>query len=208
MDLQIIQRLLNLTTLGTEWVLWLLFVLSIVSMGIIIERSLFFFHLRVNFEKFVQELTNSLVANDFEHAKAICRSNRSIEARVALQGLENYAQGEQSMRESMEGFLLASRPSLDRGLVVLSTLGNNAPFIGLFGTVLGIIQAFHDLSINPQGGPTVVMSSLSEALIATAVGLFVAIPAVVANNTLLRFARVHQTNSEAIINILLAHKFH
>src|SRR4029079_12034926 len=69
-----------------------------------------------------------------------------------------------------------------KNLGVLGTLGNNAPFIGLFGTVLGIIKAFADLSRNSAGGAVAVMAGISEALVATAVGLMVAIPAVIAFN--------------------------
>jgi biopolymer transport protein ExbB len=68
-------------------------------------------------------------------------------------------------------------------MMLLGTLGNNAPFIGLFGTVLGVIKAFHDLA-QSGAGPEVVMSGLSEALVATAVGLLVALPCVFAFNNL------------------------
>ena len=74
------------------------------------------------------------------------------------------------------------RVHLERNLTVLASVGANSPFVGLFGTVLGIIRAFHDLVGNVGGGADVVMAGISEALIATAVGIFVAIPAVVAYN--------------------------
>jgi biopolymer transport protein ExbB len=67
-------------------------------------------------------------------------------------------------------------------LTILATLGNNAPFIGLFGTVLGVIKAFHDLHVQQGSGIKVVMGGVSEALVATAMGLLVAIPAVIAYN--------------------------
>jgi biopolymer transport protein ExbB len=79
-------------------------------------------------------------------------------------------------------YLQKERQELERGLSVLATLGSNAPFIGLFGTVLGIIEAFSALSAD-QTGSQAVMASIAQALIATALGLFVAIPAVVAFNT-------------------------
>ena len=85
----------------------------------------------------------------------------------------------------------------------LGTLGNNAPFIGLFGTVLGIIKAFNDLAFNPEGGPSVVMSGISEALVATAVGLFVAIPAVIMFNTYNRKVKAHMSNIESIIKTIM-----
>ena len=108
------------------------------------------------------------------------------------------------MASSMEGFAVGERHKLDRGLVVLGTLGNNAPFIGLFGTVIGIIQAFHDLSSDPEGGASVVMGSISEALIATAVGLLVAIPAVIAFNSFNRVVKKHMANIQSLIKVILS----
>jgi len=75
-------------------------------------------------------------------------------------------------------------------LTILATLGNNAPFIGLFGTVLGVIKAFHDLHLQHGSGIKVVMGGISEALVATAMGLLVAIPAVIAYNA---FSKILQT---------------
>ena len=88
-------------------------------------------------------------------------------------------------------------------LVILGTLGNNAPFIGLFGTVLGIIKAFHDLSMSQNPNPSVVMSGVSEALVATAVGLLVAIPAVMAYNYYQRKVKEYVTQMEAAAKMLL-----
>jgi biopolymer transport protein ExbB len=99
-------------------------------------------------------------------------------------------------------------------LAFLGTLGNNAPFIGLFGTVIGIVQAFEALGKQGMGGgaaaasaaaPTAVMSSIAEALVATAVGLAVAIPAVAAYNFYQRHTRAVLGNTEALTNVLLAH---
>jgi biopolymer transport protein ExbB len=82
---------------------------------------------------------------------------------------------------STRSFITLRRMRLEKGLTLLATVGSNAPFIGLFGTVLGIIQAFGELS-SQSGGTASVMGAISEALIATAVGLLVAIPAVIAFN--------------------------
>ena len=109
------------------------------------------------------------------------------------------------MEQRMVSFVLAERQKLDSGLVFLGTLGNNAPFIGLFGTVIGIIQAFADLASNPAGGPSVVMAGISEALVATAVGLLVAIPAVVAYNVFQRQVKRRVSNADSLIRMLVAH---
>lgn len=105
----------------------------------------------------------------------------------------------------MASYIAGQRQNLDHGLVILGTLGNNAPFIGLFGTVVGIIQAFHDLAKNPAGGPSVVMAGISEALIATAIGLVVAIPAVIAYNSFQRLVKRKTANAEAIKRLITAH---
>ncbi len=86
----------------------------------------------------------------------------------------------QSFEKGVSSFLKEERAKLDKGLNILATLGANAPFIGLFGTVLGIIRAFAYLG--SQSGSTAVMTGVSQALYATAMGLLVAIPAVIAFN--------------------------
>jgi len=101
---------------------------------------------------------------------------------VALVGLDELARGSTAAVEAMAGARSRERLALEKHLGILGTLGNNAPFIGLFGTVIGIIKAFADLAKNQGGGAAVVMSGIAEALVATAVGLMVALPAVVAFN--------------------------
>jgi biopolymer transport protein ExbB len=100
---------------------------------------------------------------------------------------------------------LRERMKLDKRLIILSTLGNNAPFIGLFGTVLGIIKAFNDLAASGQSGVSVVMAGISSALVATAFGILVAIPAVVANNYFVSRLKQMQANTESLSGILLAY---
>ena len=201
----IVEKLLGITLLGTEWILWLLIVLSVVSVAIMIERIFFFLKIRVDFQEFSNELTKALLRNDSDGTRRLCERSQSLESQVVLRGLEYQDKGPKAMRESMEGFLIGERQVLDRGLVVLGTLGNNAPFIGLFGTVIGIIMAFKSLSLNTAGGPAVVMAGISEALVATAVGLMVAIPAVIAFNAFNRIIKRHYANAEAVMKLLLSH---
>ena len=181
-QIKIVEALLGFTLFGAEWVLWLLIGLSILSIGIILERSIFFFRLKSDFPTLSRKLSECLKQGELDKAKELCVQDPSLEAKVALWGLSHNKKSPKAIESSMEGFAMGEKHKLDRGLVVLGTLGNNAPFIGLFGTVIGIIKAFHDLSYNPDGGPSVVMGGISEALIATAVGLLVAIPAVIAFN--------------------------
>ncbi len=201
----IVETLLNMTLLGTEWILWLLLILSVVSVAIGVERLWFFYrqsHLKLST---IEEFYQTLRQRDFKKAEELCRQYpRSLEAKVALEGVQHRMGGAGAMQEAMNGYLMRQRKTLDRGLVVLATLGNNAPFIGLFGTVLGIIKAFHDLGLNPAGGASVVMAGISEALVATAVGLLVAIPAVIAFNYFQRRIKVLTTDAQAMVNTLVA----
>lgn len=203
--MNIVDSLMAVTLLGSEWVLWMLIILSIVSVAIMFERGLFFSRMGVNFGDFSQRLTDALLSDNIDQAKKICEESPSLECQVALRGLDYRSKGAKAMDESMSSFIAGQRQNLDKGLVVLGTLGNNAPFIGLFGTVIGIIKAFHDLASNPAGGPSVVMAGISEALIATAVGLMVAIPAVIAYNWFQRIVRKKLANAEAIKNLVTAH---
>ncbi len=113
--------------------------------------------------------------------------------------------GEDPMRidRAVRSYLSMERARLEQGLTILATLGANAPFIGLFGTVLGIIQAFAALGAH-QNNASDIMVGISEALIATAVGLFVAIPAVVAYNVFTRKLRVLSIRSEALKDLYLS----
>ena len=170
-----------------------------------LERWVYFALTRVHYRQFTGDLVNAFNDGDLEQAKALCERNRGIEERVVAVGLDDPNTNAQVLQGNLEGFVLAEKHKLDRGLVILGTLGNNAPFIGLFGTVIGIIKAFNDLSLNPEGGPSVVMAGISEALVATAVGLLVAIPAVIAFNIFNRIVKRRINNTHAIIQLIVAH---
>ena len=205
MEFNIVEELLGMTLLGSEWVLWLLIILSVISLAVIFERIYFFRKIRLDFADFSSKLSQHLLNEDIESVDKLCRESPALECQVFLKGLEYKEKGVEAMDQSMSGFMVSEKQHLDHGLVILGTLGNNAPFIGLFGTVIGIIQAFHDLSSNPAGGPSVVMAGISEALVATAVGLLVAIPAVIAYNGFQRVVKSKIANSEAIKKLTVAH---
>lgn len=206
MEFNIVEKLLGLTLLGAEWVLWLLLLLSIISIAVIIERLVFFMRIKQNYHEFNQKLSQFLNDEAYDQAASYCQNLHSIEAQTALVGLKNRDKGVKAVEGSMEGFIVGQRQHLDRGLVVLGTLGNNAPFIGLFGTVIGIIKAFNDLSLNPEGGPAVIMAGISEALVATAVGLMVAIPAVVAFNAFNRIVKRKIANAQSIVKVIMTYQ--
>ncbi len=196
-------KLLAFTNLGAEWVLWLLIGLSIASVGIMIERLAFFLSRRAID---VDALQARLLDGDLAGAAAAVAGRRGMEAEVVRAAVTHAAKGPEAVREVVSGTIERARIEYERRLAFLGTLGNNAPFIGLFGTVLGIIRAFVDLSRNPgAAGAGTVMAGISEALVATAVGLFVALPAVVAYNLFQRGLRRTAQRATALGHAAVAH---
>ena len=194
----------NFTLLGATWVLWLLVVLSILSIGIMIERWLYYKARTTDLDTLSGDLQTALEDDDVAAFTKKYGAQESMAARVAMRGIASKEKGIDSVSEAMNSEKALARQGLEKNLVVLGTLGNNAPFIGLFGTVLGIIQAFADLSKNSDGGADVVMDGISEALVATAVGLLVAIPAVISFNYFNRRVRLFVTSTDAIAHTVLS----
>ena len=180
--MRITEHILSFTLLGSEWVLWLLVLLSILSITVMVERAFAMSGRLDGFDTVCDKLGKALAAGNERAAREILGAPCSPEVRVALVGLGEISRGNTAAIEAMASTRSRERLSLEKHLGILGTLGNNAPFIGLFGTVLGIIKAFADLARNQSGGATVVMAGIAEALVATAVGLMVALPAVVAFN--------------------------
>jgi biopolymer transport protein ExbB len=199
---------------GAGWVMWLLIGLSVISVAIILERFWFFHSLRDDLDTLARDLRGALDRSTSDAKKRMDRSP-SAEAAVVYAGLEVYDRGPAAAEEAMDGARALQRMKLEKRLVYLATLGNNAPFIGLFGTVIGIIGAFQALGMQAQVpleqaaqaalAPQQVMVALSEALVATAVGIAVAIPAVAANNYFQRQTKRILANTEALTKVLLAH---
>jgi biopolymer transport protein ExbB len=192
----------KLALLGDVWVLWLLVAASVASLGVIIERWWLFRKNRMVFPVFLDELARRLENGDLAGARRLSTETPGVEARVALAGLRNAAKGPASVEEAMTSRLVLERGSLEKNLIVLGTLGNNAPFVGLFGTVLGIIKAFNDLAVSGQSGVNVVMAGISSALIATAFGILVAIPAVAANNAFQTKLKRTCSHAQSLIHLL------
>ena len=198
------EQFLNFALLGAEWVMWLLVGLSIVSVGVMIERGLFLRARRVDIDKLSSDAKSALRKRELEPFEKRYEGSLAMAAQVAVRGMRERDRGVDTVSESMNSEKTRARKDYERYLVILGTLGNNAPFIGLFGTVIGVIQAFQDLSSDSQGGAEVVMSGISEALVATAVGLLVAIPAVISFNYFNRRVREAVTATDDIAHTILA----
>jgi biopolymer transport protein ExbB len=216
----LIAQFTKLAMLGAEWVMWLLIGLSVLSVALMLERAFLYRKLGDDLEKLAEELRDFLRGGDLDGAKARLARSPSPAATIALAGLNESDRGPEAAEESMAGATARTKLGLERNLAFLATVGNNAPFIGLLGTVIGIIQAFDALKGTGMGGavaaagqavqagldPTPkVMGTIAEALVATAIGLFVAIPAVAAFNFFQRKVRSIVSSGETLSHVVLAH---
>lgn len=200
----IVSELLELPLFHAAWVLWLLLAVSLVAVAVMVERSVFYRRHRVDVDALRTAMTRALDQGDFEEAARGLRRHDSLETNVVLFGLLAHRSGPDSVQDLIEGAMSREKQRYDRGLDLLATVASNAPFVGLFGTVLGIIRAFHDLSRNVAAGSEAVMAGIAEALIATAVGLLVAIPAVIAFNAFKARVRHATGNTQLLARVLLA----
>jgi biopolymer transport protein ExbB/TolQ len=198
----IADKLLSFTLMGAGWVLWLLVGLSVLSVTVVVERGVYFWRRRMS-HRFPRLLALAQ-AGDLADAGEIAEGD-SMEAEVArVAALRSRDGNHQEVAEAISSVIEKRRLSYEQGLFILGTLGNNAPFVGLFGTVLGIIRAFADLATSNRAGAQTVMAGISEALVATAVGLFVAIPAVLAFNIFQRLLKRVVGRSNALAHAIAA----
>ncbi len=178
----LVESLVHFALLGSSWVLYLLLALSVFSFTAMFERFRFFRRNKQAGEGLREQLMKAVLARDEGAISRAIEGNPSIEASVLRQAWQFREGGAPALSDALESALGKARGELERSMTVLGTLGNNAPFIGLFGTVLGVIEAFSHLGTGDDAAMTGVMAAIAEALVATGVGIFVAIPAVVAFN--------------------------
>lgn len=174
--MDVVEELLKVALFGSAWVLYLLLFLSVVSIGVMLERAWTFARKgRRGGADLRDRVLRALQADDGDAADQVLRASDTFAFRDG---------GGSAVQDALDAELGRSVGELERGLTFLGTIGNNAPFIGLFGTVIGVIVAFHELgsAAARAGAMGNVMSGIAEALVATGVGLFVALPAVIAYN--------------------------
>jgi biopolymer transport protein ExbB len=189
---------------GSRWVLWLLLGLSLIAVAIMIERIWFFVQERPPRDRIAAAL-RAMQGGSATTALSKLAGARSMEAAVMRACLQHAGDGAAAVEDHKAATLETERLRYERRLAFLGTLGNNAPFVGLFGTVLGIIRAFHDLAGSALQGTQAVMSGIAEALVATGVGLLVALPAVAMYNTLIRRVETATAGAEAASREVIAY---
>lgn len=200
---------------GASWVLWLLGACLVTTLGIIVERALFYRARDCDLRPLARRLGTCLAERNIAGAVEVLGRSRSVAAAIAAAGLELAAGGPAAADKAMQSAAALERRGLERWLAYLGTLGNNAPFIGLFGTVVGVMASFEELGrgtahVTGAGGPAqvasqVIMARIAEALVATAVGILVALPAVIAFNYFQRRVASLLAATEVLSSLVLAH---
>lgn len=208
---------LGMSLLGAEWVLILLVILSVLSIALIFDRVLFYRAAQAGIVDFRNKIRSAVASGNWESAEKTAeqRLNSMPKDRPDLEtemtySLIKHSRGQSGQKSSPEVLselardaVFRSRLGWDKNLAILATIGSNSPFLGLFGTVLGIIKAFHELRQDSGVGIQAVSSGISEALVATAVGILVAIPAVVAFNMFQRRVKASMNEAEALKSYLI-----
>ena len=174
-----------------------LLICSIAAVAIVIERLVFFAQQHGNSKELLRQLGARIAQDDIAGAIQVCRQNKGMLPKILEFGLQRGNKNRADITDALSIALMEHLNTLERNLGVIGTIAVIAPFVGLFGTVLGIIRAFDDIALKGNSTPAVVAAGVSEALITTAAGLFVAVIAVIFFNYFR--TRIKAYNQEMIV---------
>ncbi len=163
--------------------MYVLLLLSIISIAIIMERIIYYrLRSKVKRNVFMLDISREMEKGNIKKALEIAEKTDTPFSKVVYSALNLHGHNEVVVSNTMEREVIIQTTKLEKYTSIVGTIGSTAVYIGLFGTVLGIIRAFHDISKSGSGGISVVINGISEALVCTAAGLCVAVPAVMAYN--------------------------
>jgi biopolymer transport protein ExbB len=175
----------------------ILIVMSIVAVAIVIERLWFFGQQHGDSKALLRDLGTKIAADDIPGAIKVCRTNKGMLPRILEFGLQRGTKNRADITDALSIALMENLNQLERNLGIIGTIAVIAPFVGLLGTVLGIIRAFDDIALKGNSTPAVVAAGTSEALVTTAAGLLVAVIAVIFFNYFK--TRIKAYNQEMIV---------
>ena len=191
---------LDILQLG-GFTMYILLICSIVTVTAIVERLMYFKKKsRIRYVDIMRPLAEALSRNDLARARALCEKEDTPFANVAGAGLKAADKSREKIANAMDRQISAEVMELERSLSVLGTIGSTVVYIGLFGTVLGIIRSFQQIaeSAGGAGGMDTVIAGIAEALICTATGILVAVPAVIAYNLFTKRVENFTTDMELV----------
>jgi biopolymer transport protein ExbB len=185
-----------LQTTSESPIFMILVACSVITLAVTLERAYYYWRRRGNPDQVLSQIFERLRTGDAAQAAWICQNTPHPVGRTTLQILETDGGPEDVVEEKLIVALSQEKLLLERNLGLLGTMAATAPLIGLLGTVWGIMRAFHDMSLAGSAAPTVVAGGVAEALITTAAGLAVAIPAAFLYNHFARRMNVMLTLAE------------
>ncbi len=187
-------------------ILYIMALMSVVSVAIMIERYVALKRIGSLSRKVATDFKSVIAAQNLDALEKVSEDSRSLEGRALNYGL-NFVKknGTNGLDELFNSFKTTERPGLEKNLNLLGTIASNAPYVGLLGTVMGIMKAFNDLAVAPGQGNEVVMAGIAHALVSTAIGLAVAIPAVMAFNFFQKKVGLVLDNIDAARDLCLAY---
>ncbi len=188
-----------ISKLGHELTLWILFILSVISVAILLERFFFLRQWKKASSLACKEIRQAIESGQPEWIKNLHLTFGNVNKNSGTHFLSIYLEKKPHLvPQVFRSFISSQKIQLEARLSFLATIGSNAPFIGLLGTIFGVIEAFNALGTSSGAATPIVMLGIAKALLATAVGLLVAIPAIVAYNYLRKQVRTILQNLENI----------
>jgi len=175
----------------------ILILMSVVAVAIVIERLWFFSQQHGDSKALLRELGGKIAGDDIPGAIKVCRANKGMLPRILEFGLLRGTKNRADITDALSIALMENLNQLERNLGIIGTIAVIAPFVGLLGTVLGIIRAFQDIALKGNSTPAVVAAGVGEALVTTAAGLFVAVISVIFFNYFK--TRIKAYNQEMIV---------
>ena len=199
-------RIFAVAQVADQVVLYVLIALSVMSLGMILERFFYLRKVTAHSNEARKRVRAAIQSHSIDDIESMSKDPETLEGRALGYAMKHIKEsGSKGLEEAFNSFALTERPELEKFLNFLATVGSNAPYIGLLGTVLGIMKAFNDLATTTDAGQQTVMAGISLALVATAAGLFVAIPAVVSYNYFQRQVRGILQGLDSVKELCLAY---
>jgi len=185
-------------------VMWPLLIFSLLALTFIVERGIALRRAKINVNEFLSKIRKALLVNrDVRAAVKVCEEYKGPVASVVKAALLKYGHPKEEIEKGIESAAVFESGRLERGLMVLSTTANVAPMLGFLGTVAGMIQSFETLAAQGLTNPGAVAAGISVALITTATGLTIAIPAQLGYNYFMSRINKFMRDIETSSNMLL-----
>jgi len=185
-------------------VMWPLLIFSLVALTFLVERGIALRRAKINVNEFLSKIRKALLVNrDVRAAVKVCEEYKGPVASVVKAALLKYGHPKDEIEKGIESAAVFESGRLERGLMVLSTTANVAPMLGFLGTVAGMIQSFDTLASQGLTNPGAVAAGISVALITTAAGLTIAIPAQLGYNYFMSRINKFMRDIETSSNMLL-----